>query len=86
MSCMVSTINWYHEFENGTEIQIKVHNLLALTNFRFYMYVNNKICKHNKMQNYMFISYCTPYVRLTVCPPLKDNLMSICCRATFKQN
>lgn len=23
MSCMVSTINWYHEFENGTEIQIK---------------------------------------------------------------
>jgi len=24
MSCLVSTINWYHEMENGTEILIKV--------------------------------------------------------------
>ena len=26
MSCMVSSIKWYHEMENGTEVLIKVNN------------------------------------------------------------
>jgi hypothetical protein len=30
MSCLVSTINWYHEMENGTEILIKVGHVRQL--------------------------------------------------------
>ena len=36
LSCMVSTIRWYHEMENGTEVLIKVKFMILVINFNFW--------------------------------------------------